>query len=498
MKKLVSYSGYWLEQVSISNGTYNNREPVVITYNVYKSLDSKHPGVFVRDNLLMSRDLTLYLKREDNNGVNNPIITKVSDLFIAPKASFFLVTNMNEARGATKTGEKINLTPLTSRYCNGINAVKSELISGNTFVGQVPSENSIANLLNNLQHVKQVIDYVFSKPPLLFSVGAILRNEAGDQHLFADAGNAPHPHQLMINMESNRQRFWDKLHSGTRFGIASYYLYAKRIYKSVFKLDIGDYIVISIAYYPMVKPPETSDVGISDIVEYYNSRIGNYRHSIYSFHLWRYALYGGFAGVAGGDYYNDGYKLRPECACRTFKLMLDAQQQPEYKKAWYHVLVYPTALYLLLLFLATTKQNESHNKKVTENAINELRAIFKDENTIESKIQNDVYKNIIRRFIEEIGKNALKTIVQEGLTSFLLNSKEVSNYDNPIQMLWKYCMNKIVKPVHERTKSNINESVLSNRISEIEEYMNNKIESIKSDSDLYRQILQKELQFFNS
>jgi hypothetical protein len=301
----------------------------------------------------------------------------------------------------------------------------------------------------------------------------------------------------MINMEINRQRFWDKLHSGTRFGIASYYLYAKRIYKSVFKLDIGDYIVISVAYYPLVKPPETNDVGLSDILSYYNNRIGDYRYSIYSFHLWRHALYGGFAGVAGGDYYNNGYTLRPECACRAFKLMLDAQQQPEYKKAWYHVLVYPTAFYLLLLFLATTKSNEPHDKVVTEKAINELRIIFKEENNIESKIQNEEYKKIVRRFIEEIGKGDLKTIMQEGLTSVWWNSKEVPNYDNPIQMLWKYCMNKIVKPVHQKTKSDISDDVLSRRMSELEEYINNKIESIKSNSEIYRQILQKELQFFN-
>jgi len=371
-----SYSGYWLEKVSVSNGTYNNGAPVVIKYNVYNSADSKNPGVFLSDNLLMSRDLTLYLKQENSSDNSNIVTITVNDLFIAPKASFFLITDMNKACYATKTGESISLGSKGPYYCNGRNPVKSELIRGNRLVQQVPEENTITSLLNNLQHVKQVIDYVFSKPPLLFSVGAILRNEAGDQHLFADAGNAPHLHQLVINMESNRQGFWNKLHSGTRFGIASYYLYAKRIYKSVFKLDIGDYIVISIAYYPMVKPPETSHVGISDIFGYYNSRIGDYEHSIYSFHLWRHALYAGFVDAASVDYYNNGYKLRPECACRAFKLMLDAQQQPEYKKGWYHVLVYPTAFYLLLLFLATTKPNEPHNKAATEKAIEELRAIL--------------------------------------------------------------------------------------------------------------------------
>jgi len=292
---------YWLKKVSIRDGTYSNGEPVVITYNVYDSADSKQPGVFIGADLLWSKNLQLYLKRENN--INSSTITiSVTDLFLAPKASFFLVTDMNKANWAVQTENGLRPVPSKeSYYCRGSTPVKSELIRsnslGNSLVAQAPPANPIINLLNDSTQVKQVIDYVFSKPPLLFSVAAILRNEAGDQHLFADAGNAPHPDQLIINQ--NRYNYEDKLHSGTRFGIASYYLYAKRIYKSVFKLDIGDYIVISIAYYPVVNPPETNNVTLSNITDYYNNTIGDYRCSIYSFHLWRHALYGGFVGVAG-------------------------------------------------------------------------------------------------------------------------------------------------------------------------------------------------------
>ncbi len=482
----MSPTHYWLEKVAISDGTYNTynneRKLVVITYNVYKTYDCKQLGVFVGADLLWSKDLVLYLKPENNNSNSLPISIKVSDLFFAPKASFFPVTNMTKANWAKKT--KDGLSPFPSKesfYCRGNTPVKSELIQGNSLVTQAPPANPITNLLNDSAQVKQVIEYVFSKPPLLFSVAAILRNEAGDQHLFADAGNAPHPDQLRINQ--NRQNYSDKLHSGTRFGIASYYLYAKRIYKSVFKLDIGDYIVISIAYYPIVNPPETNDVKIEHIREYYDNLIGNlenYRCSIYSFHLWRHALYGGFVGVAGrGDYYNSGYTLKPECACKAFKLLLDAQTQPEYKRSWYHVLYYPTAFYLLLLYLATTKPEQTHNKKETHNAINDLMGIFSASN-IEKQIQNDTYKKIVRKFIDEIGDIALRIIMKEGLSYIRSNSNEVSSYDNPIQMLWKYCMENIVPKVRPGN-------------SVIEGYLNDKI---KNTNNIYQQILQRELQFF--
>jgi len=473
-------SHYWLEKVAISKGTHNNGMPVITTYNVYNSADSKQPGVFVRDDLLRSRELPLYLKPE-NDSSNSSTSINVSDLFLAPKASFFPVTDMTEANWAVKTKNGLRPEPSKkSSYCYGRNPVKSELIQSNGMVKQASPANPITALLNDEAQVKQVIDYVFSKPPLLFSVAAILRNEAGDQHLFADGGNAPHPNQLMINQ--NRQNDSDKLHSGTRFGIASYYLYAKRIYKSVFKLNIGDYIVISIAYYPVVNPPDTNDVALSDITGYYNARIPDYIHSIYSFYLWRHAIYGGFAGVVGGDYYNNGYKLKPECACKAFKLLVDAQTQADFKGSWYHILYYPTAFYLLLLYLATTKQNESHKKEVINSAINDLRGIFRVNGNIEDKIQNDTYKKIVRKFIDEIGSNDLKTIMQNGLDYVLGNIKAVSNYDNPIQMLWTYCMEQIVMKVQPRNNT-------------IEGYLYNKI---KNTDNVYKQILQKEVQFFNS
>jgi len=476
---------YWLKKVAISDGTYitynNERKLVVITYNVYKTYDCKQLGVFVRADLLWSKDSELYLKPENDSSNSSPIRIKVSDLFFAPKASFFPVTNMTKANWAEKT--KDGLSPFPSKessYCRGSNPVKLELIRNNNLVVQAPPANPITNLLDDSTQVKQLIDYVFSKPPLLFSVAAILRNEAGDQHLFADAGNAPHPNQLIINQ--NRQDYKDKLHSGTRFGIASYYLYAKSIYKSVFKLDIGDYIVISIAYYPVVKPSDPNNVGLNDITGYYDNLIGNsenYKCSIYSFHLWRHALYGGFAGVVGGDYYSNGYKLKPECACKAFKVLLDAQTQPDFKRSWYHVLYYPTAFYLLLLYLATTRSDKPHNKEVVNNAINDLKGIFSGSN-IEKRIQNDTYKKIIRRFIDEIDVSHLKIIMQEGLTYIHINSNALSNYDNPIQMLWKYCMEKIV------TKVKPGNSV-------IEGYLN---EKIKNTNQTYQQILQRELQFF--
>ncbi len=478
----MSPTHYWLEKVAISNGTHdNNGKPVVITYNVYESANSEQPGVFVGADLLWSKNLQLYLKRENN--INSPTISiKVSELFLVPKASFFLVTDMNRANWAVQT--ETGLKPVPSKesyYCRGSTPVKSELMRRNSLVTQAPPANPITNLLNDTTQVKQVIDYVFSKPPLLFSVAAILRNEAGDQHLFADAGNAPHPDQLRINQ--NLQNDENKLHSGTRFGIASYYLYAKRIYKSVFKLDIGDYIVISIAYYPVVNPPETNDVKIEHIRGYYDNLIGNsenYSCSIYSFHLWRHALYGGFAGVADRDYYNNGHKLKPECACKAFKLLLDAQTQAEYKRSWYHVLYYPTAFYLLLLYLATTKPNEPHNNATISTAINDLMGIF-GAIEVEKKIQNDTYKKIVRKFIDEIGEDHLKIIMQEGLVYVKGNSNAVKKYDNPIQMLWKYCMEKIVSKVRPGN-------------SVIEEYLNGKI---KNTNETYQRILQRELQFFN-
>ena len=479
----MSPTHYWLEKVAISNGTYNNeRKPVVITYNVYKTYDCKQLGVFVRADLLWSKDSELYLKPENDSSNSSPIRIKVSDLFFAPKASFFPVTNMTKANWAEKT--KDGLSPFPSQesfYCRGSNPVRSELIRSNNLVAQADPANPITNLLNDSTQVKQVIDYVFSKPPLLFSVAAILRNEDGDQHLFADAGNAPHLNQLRINQ--NIQNYSDRLHSGTRFGIASYYLYAKRIYKSVFKLDIGDYIVISITYYPVVKPPETSNVTLNDIMGYYDSRIGDYRYSIYSFYLWRHALYGGFVGIAGrGDYYDSGYTLKPECACKAFKLLLDAQTQPEYKRSWYHVLYYPTAFYLLLLYLATTKADKTHNKKETNEAINNLKSIFSENGNIEDKIKNDTYKKIVRKFINEIGARYLRIIMQEGLDYIMVNSKAVREYDNPIQMLWTYCMEKIVKKVQPRSDV-------------IEGYLNDKIKNI---NNIYKQILQREIQFFNT
>jgi hypothetical protein len=473
---------YWLEKVAISNGTHNNTgQPVVTTYNVYNSADSKQLGVFLKADLLWSRNSVLYLKPENDSSNSSPISIKVSDLFFAPKASFFLVTDMNRANWAITTGNEMKPGAQVSYYCNGRNPVKSKLIQGGNIVEQAPAANSITALLNDEAQVKQVIDYVFSRPPLLFSVAAILRNEDGDQHLFADGGNAPHPYQLVINQ--SRQNDSDKLHSGTRFGIASYFLYAKKIYKSVFKLNIGDYIVISIAYYPVVNPPETNDVTLDNITGYYNNLIGNlenYKCSIYSFHLWRHALYGGFVGVVGGDYYSNGYKLKPECACKAFKLLLDAQTQADFKGSWYHVLYYPTAFYLLLLYLATTKSNQKHNKGETHNAINDLMRIFSASN-VEEEIQNNTYKKIVRKFIDAMGERDLKIIMKKGLQYVRSNSELLKDYDNPIQMLWTYCMKKVVGKVETRNNA-------------IENYLNNKIQATNS---IYQQILQREVQFFN-
>jgi hypothetical protein len=480
----MSTTHYRLEKVTISNGTYANGNLVVSTYNVYQAADCKQPGVLINSDLLWCNALILYLKPEDSNTCT-PMQFTVKDLFIAPKANFFLVTNMNTAKWPHSTR--------TSKYCNGSNPVKLELMRNNSLAIQAPAQNPITNLLNSLTDVKQVIDYVFSKPPLLFSVAAILKNEAGDQCLYADGGNAPHQYQLIKNMENNRQNFWDKLHSGTRFGIASYYLYAKRIYKSVFKLDVGDYIVLSIAYYPVVKPPETSDVGIGDITGYYNSLIGSvpqYNCSIYSFHLWRHALYGGFAGVVGGNYSQRGYTLKPECACQAFKLLVDAQTQPEYKESWYHVLYYPTAFYLLLLYLATTQPDQIHDKSKTQKAINDLKRIFSSNKVLED-IQNDTYKNIVKRFFDEIGAKEMKTIMLEGLQNVLVTSQSVNSYTNPIQMLWKYCMEYIVKRVHDKNRKNYGDP--GNRMKNIEEYLNNKI---NNTDNIYKQTLQRELQFF--
>lgn len=482
---------YLLEKVAISNGTYDGGKPVVITYNVYQLPNSQQPGIKINCDLLHCINTTLYLRPENSTSNSSPININVRWLFIAPNASFFLITNMNTAKW-------LNPQPMLGpdpKYCNGSNPVKLELIRDNRLVIQAPAQNRITDLLNSLTDVKQVIDYVFSKPPLLFSVAAILKNEAGDQCLYSDGGNAPHPYQLIKNMEQNGQNFWDKLHSGTRFGIASYYLYAKRIYKSVFKLDVGDYIVLSIAYYPVVKPPETSDVGLGDITGYYNSLIGSvpqYNCSIYSFHLWRHALYGGFAGVVGGDYSQRGYTLKPECACKALKLLIDAQKQMEFKNAWYHVLYYPTAFYLLLLYLATTQPDQIHDKSKTQKAINDLKRIFSSNRVLED-IQNDTYKNIVKRFFDEVGEREMKTIMLEGLQNVLVTSQSVNSYTNPIQMLWKYCMKHIVKRVHDKNRTNYGD--LGYRMKNIEEYLNNKI---NNTDNIYKQTLQRELQFFNS
>jgi hypothetical protein len=79
----------------------------------------------------------------------------------------------------------------------------------------------------------------------------------------------------------------------------------------------------------------------------------------------------------------------------------------------------------------------------------------------------------------------------EGLQNVLVTSQSVNSYTNPIQMLWKYCMEYIVKRVHDKNRKNYGDP--GNRMKNIEEYLNNKI---NNTDNIYKQTLQRELQFF--
>jgi hypothetical protein len=487
-----------LQNIAISNGTHDsNGNPVFTTYTAY--IDER-AGKFLeiyRDDLLYHIDVNLYLRSSSNS---NALTKSVREIFLAPRADLFPRPDLTNA---ILGSERI-------RYGNGQGTVTEKLIENNRLIAHAEPQNDIINILmegltssappgdiTQLNDTKRIIDYVFEKPHLLFSILLILRTEAGSQHLFRDAGNVPHRNQLILNMSSNRSSFADKLHSGTQFGIASYFHYGRRIYKSVFDLDVADYIIISISYYPTVTH---GNVTYSAITNYYDSRLGDYRYSVYSFHLWRYSLYGGFAGVVGGtNYANNGYELRPECACKALRLQIDAQSQKHFKEAWYAILYFPTAFYILLLYLAMEKQNDKHDRNTIDNALKRLSQIEKEKDS-------PFYKKVIKRFTDELSERDFFHILKEGI-SFIQRTKEAvdrsrdPNYQNPLQMLWYYCKRIIVDKTHkEIIKRYRNHAPGSNKIPKLERrldivanYIDEKFKSIKS---LYDQILQEEQKFF--
>jgi len=366
-----------LEIVGISNGTGGDGYK---TYTTHLAVGNQCNNIFTinRRDLLKHIDANLCLRSSSDTSVS---FSSVKDIFLAPKANFYPRPDLTVA---ISSGKKVY-------YGDRKGVVLDKLMGNNGLVVQEERMNPITNILmeglnstntpNSIEHltnIKSIIDYVFTKPHLLLSVLLILRNEGGAQHIFDDAGNVPHRNQLILNMSPSRINFADKLHSGTQFGIASYFHYGRRIYKSVFDLDIADYIITSISYYPTISQ---GDIERQNIATYYNSLLNDHRYSVYSFHLWRYSLYGGFAGVLRGtDYANKGYDIRPECACKAMKLQIDAQNQKSFKKGWYAVLHFPTAFYILLLYLAIEVKEppDKHDNKVIKTAIGELRKI-KDE-----------------------------------------------------------------------------------------------------------------------
>jgi len=493
-----------LQNLAISNGTYSNNKPVVDNYTVYLAENnacSSKIFTIMHGELLLHIDAKLCLKK--SSGLS-ALIKGVDEIFLAPRADFFPRPGLTTAKSG---GETI-------KYGDGRGAVTEELIRNNSLVASHAAQNSITNILmeglespnlpnsiTELTNIRNIIDYVFSKPPLLFSVLLILRNEAGDQCLFADAGNVPHRNQLILNM--SRELFIDKLHSGTQFGIASYFNYARGIYKSVFNLDIADYIIISISYYPTVS---NSGVSYATIRNYYDSLLGDYRYSAYSFHLWRHSLYGGFAGVVrGSGYTNDGYKLRPECACKALKLQIDAQTQQIFKEGWYAVLHVPTAFYMLLLYLAMEKPNSKHDNKAIDEALKKLNNIQSNRDTL-------FYKKFIKPFTDELGETLFFEFLKSGIRDIidmkrLVDRSDYRDYENPLQMVWNFCKvsfllrthNKIIDRYQnyatrdQRFATKVN--ALKKRIDIVTNYIDDKFKSI---GGLYNTILREELRFFDS
>jgi hypothetical protein len=482
-----------LQTIAISNGNGGNAYDV---YTAHLAVGSQCQGIFNinGDDLLQHVEANLCLRSSSNSSV---LFRSVKDIFLAPRADFFPRPDLTTAISGNQT----------FKYGNGNGAVLDKLMNGNQLFAQAKRANPIMNILmeglnptdnpdniTRLSNIQSIIDYVFSKPHLLLSVLLILRNEGGAQHLFTDAGNVPHRNQLILNM--SRTNFVDKLHSGTQFGIASYFHYERRIYKSVFDLDIADYIITSISYYPTVSQ---GDIERHHIVNYYNSLLNNYRHSVYSFHLWRHSLYGGFAGVVGGSgYVSNGYDLRPECACKALKLQIDAQGQKNFKKGWYAVLYFPTAFYILLLYLAMEKPNLPHDNKVVNEALSKLNKIERE---------SAFYKKFIKPFTEEIGDGMFSEILREGIQYLNIIAKSSKDYQNPIQMLWNYCKEIIVVPTHnkivKRYEKYASDSVkitkLRNRLNTVTEYIDNKFKPTNSSiNELYVQILREEQKFFNN
>ncbi len=491
-----------IQSIAISRGNYENGEPVVHVYTPYLAMNNGCSTQFTvpSGDLLKHIDAKLCLRSSSDSSV---VTTSVKDIFLAPRADFFPRPDLTIASASRRI-----------KYGNGRGTVLEELIKNGRLVAQHDPPNPIINILmeglnppnssNSIEHLQQIrniMDYVFSKPHLLLSMLLILRKEAGDQHLFADAGNVPHRNQLILNMSSERVSFVDKLHSGTQFGIASYYHYDRKIYKSVFNLDIADYIIISISYYPTVSH---SNINYETIRSYYDSLLDGYRYSVYSFHLWRYSLYGGFAGaVIGSGYANDGYTLRPECACKALKLQLDAQTQQEFKEGWYTALHFPTAFYMLLLYLAMEKSNSPHDNKTISEALNKLSKIEDEEHN-----NSLFYKQVIKRFTDEIEKSTFYNIVKRGVR-YIMDTKAVvdrSRYQNPLQMLWNFCKEYIVIRTHDKIINryerhiNSNDSSVSakinalrSRIKVVTDYIDSKFAAI---DQLYKQILLEEKKFF--
>ena len=494
-----------VQNIAISDGTYSNGKPVVKHYTAYLAINNECNTIFTisTGDLLLHRNAKLCLKTSTDSSA---LIKGVDEIFLAPRADFFPRPDLTTAISGNRT----------IKYGNGYGAILEKLIRRGSLAASEDSPNPIMNILQEglnlsngpdsiaqLNNIRSIIDYVFSKPHLLFSVLLILRNEAGAQHLFADAGNVPHRNQLILNMSRERVSFVDKLHSGTQFGIASYFHYDRGIYKSVFNLDIADYIIISISYYPTVSH---SGVSYDTIRGYYDSRLGDYRYSVYSFHLWRHSLYGGFAGVVRGSGYADnGYTLRPECACKALKLQIDAQTQQEFKEGWYAVLHVPTAFYILLLYLAMEEQNREHNNKTINEALDRL-------NKIENNQDSVFYKKVIKLFTDEIGEDLFFKILKSGIShirdmKIVVDRSNYRDYQNPLQMVWNFCKERFLLKTHaqiiNRYKSYSSENNeitrkinrLENRINIVTNYIDNKFNSI---SNLYNRILQEEERFFHS
>jgi hypothetical protein len=486
-----------VQNIAISDGTYRDNKPVVYTYTAHLAVGNQCNNIFTIESgdLLKHIDANLCLRSSSESSV---LFSNVKDIFLAPKANFYPRPDLTMA---ISSGKKVY-------YGDGRGVILDRLVDSGRLVAQEESINPITNILmeglnstntlsniEQLTNIKSIIDYVFTKPHLLLSVLLTLRNEGGAQCLFADAGNVPHRNQLILNMSPSRINFADKLHSGTQFGIASYFQYGRRIYKSVFDLDIADYIIISISYYPTVSQ---GNIERPDIVNYYDPLLDGYKYSVYSFHLWRHSLYGGFAGtVRGTTYVNDGYTLRPECACKALKLQIDAQQQQHFKEGWYAILYFPTAFYMLLLYLAmeVKEHPDKHNNKVINAAINKLEKI-------KGETDSTFYKKVIKLFVEELG-NVFFEILRKGIDYLKIIANYSKNYKNPLQMLWNYCKGIIVVPTHkgiiDRYKiyaPNSNKiDKLRERTNMLTEYIDN---SFESTSGIYTQILREEKKFFDN